>query len=331
MSRGDSRPRTQIKAMHQHLQSLKRQPWIRPRQRWWPDFLFHFTDVRNVASILRTGEMLSRTQVQASGQHQVDIASPGVIAETDPTWQDYVRLYFRPRTPTQYRNAGFRPPGQRSYEAHCPVPVFLLLDVMEVFSSTGVIFTNGSVASQPRPNTDLDSFKAIPFDTVYHDTWFDPSERDTIVYHRHAEVLVPERLSSSAIRYIFCRSQAEYETLLNLLSPGTLSRWVGQIAVRPDLDLFFRRWSFIEQVAMTADSVLFRFHFGNSDGPFSARAELVGTATGERLTWHADEFTIPERLRLRLNFRQPQDYAIQFFLDDQLAYSGRYREEPLPF
>jgi hypothetical protein len=202
---------------------------------------------------------------------------------------------------------------------------------MEVLSRTGVIFTNGSAAGQARPKSDLDSFRAIPFDTVYHDTWFDPSKRDNIVYHRHAEVLVPERLSSSPIRYICCRSQAEYETLLNLLSPGTLSSWVGQIAVHPDLDLFYKRWCFVDQVDVAADSVLFRFHIGNPDGPFSARAELVEQATGERRTWHDDEFTIPARLRLRLDSWQPENYAIRFFLDDQLAYSGRYQEEHLPF
>ena len=55
-------------------------------QQWWPAFLFHCTDVRNVVNILRTGEMLSRTLAMSSRQLSVDIASPEVIAHTSEIW-----------------------------------------------------------------------------------------------------------------------------------------------------------------------------------------------------------------------------------------------------
>ena len=60
-------------------------------------------------------------------------------------------------------------------------------------------------------------------------TWFDPDERDKIVYHRNAEVLIPQRLGLEALLAIICRSQAEYQTLLYLLALWhARSRWVDQ-------------------------------------------------------------------------------------------------------
>jgi hypothetical protein len=57
----------------------------------------------------------------------IDNASRNVMANTDPYVRDFVRLYFRPQTPTQYRNEGIRPKNMRELESHCPVPVFFFL------------------------------------------------------------------------------------------------------------------------------------------------------------------------------------------------------------
>ena len=331
MSRSDTRTQTEIREIRQHLGSLKQQSWLLPSQRWWPDFLFHCTDVRNVVNILRTGEMLNRTQALALQQLHVDIASPEIIANTNQTWQDYVRLYFRPKTPTQYRNEGFRPITQQTYHAQCPVPVYLIIDAMEVLSKVGVLFTDGNVAAGAQPTDDIEFFKVIPFEVVYHSESYDTSIPNRIVYHRNAEVLVPERLSTSEILFLCCRSQAEYETLLGLLPPHTLSQWSNKIGVCPKLDLFFREWCFVEQVEMTQESVLFRFNVGEWPEPFKARAEIIETQTGTKLGWSDNSFVVSPAFRLQLSFQHPQDYTIRFWLDDQLAYSGRYQEERLPF
>ena len=329
MSRSDTRPQSEIRRIRQHLSSLKQQPWLSSAQRWWPDFLFHCTDVRNVVSILRAGKMLSRTHALASNELLVDIASPEVIAQTDEKWQDYVRLYLRPRTPTQYRNEGFQPVEQQTYHAQCPVPVYLLLDAVQVLSHIGVLFTEGSVANGAGPTDSLDFFESIPFETVYHDTWFDPQSRGKIVYHRHAEVLVPTQLSTAAIRFIICRSQAEYETLLYLLPPGISRHWVNRIRVYPGLT--FGRWSFVERVQMTREAAIFHFNVGVPPGPFKARAQIVETQTARKWEWSQDAFEVKRIQRIPLNLRNPQDYTVRFWLDDQLAYSGRYQEERLPF
>ena len=56
---------------------------MEPR-RWWPNYLFHCTDIRNVVSILKSGELLSRVQVDKADCLAVDIAGPAIIAQTDP-------------------------------------------------------------------------------------------------------------------------------------------------------------------------------------------------------------------------------------------------------
>ncbi len=143
---------------------------------------------------------------------------------------------------------------------------------------------------------------------------------------------MPERLNASEILRIFCRSHAEYETLLDLLPAGTLSRWVDKIGVDTNRDLFHRQWCFVEQVDMTTESALFRFNVGDPPGPFKARAEIVETLTGIRFVWSDDDFVVSSTLPLSLlNLQHREDYSLRFFLDEQLAYSGRYQEEQLPF
>ena len=263
----------------------------------------------------------------------MDIASPDIIAQTDLEFQDYVRLYFRPRTPTQYRNEGFRPVGQRSYDSHCPVPIYFLLDAVSVLSRSDCLFTEGNVASGAVPGSRIDELVRIPFDLVYHDTWFAPVDRDAIIYHRNAEVLVPQRLILDCVSFIGCRSQAEYETLLQSLPSGTLARWVDKIGVQPGLQLFNNRWTFVERVEMSDESLIFRFNRETeTPGPFDARIEIVELPAESKYMWHNTALDAADALRLSLrNLRNPRDYSVSLWLDEHLAYAGRYQEDYLPF
>lgn len=147
MSGGSKPDAHDIRGFWAGLQQAK---WLGSRQ-WWPRFLFHFTDVQNAANILQDGCLLSRSTAVSLGHMVTDNASPDIIGQTDPAWAGYVRLYFRPRTPTQYRNEGFRPEGQRELGAHCPVPVFFLFDAESVLCRADSLFTPGSGAAHAQP------------------------------------------------------------------------------------------------------------------------------------------------------------------------------------
>ena len=147
MNRIQTRPKAELSKLRDHIDRLRSACWIDSAREWWPRYLFHCTDILNVVNVVKSGELLSRAQAKQSGNLRVDIAAPDIIDRTDAEWQDYVRLYFRPRTPTQYRNEGFRPVSRLELGAHCPVPVYLLFDAYQVLSRQDSRFTEGNLAA----------------------------------------------------------------------------------------------------------------------------------------------------------------------------------------
>jgi hypothetical protein len=235
---------------------------------WWPRYVYHFTDVHNAVKIIQNKHLFCRTEAERRGLMETDNASPVVIQQTLPAHLDYVRLYFRPRTPTQYRNEGIRPLNQRELEgAHCPIPVYFCFDALTILAMDETEFSNGNIGS-PRAvhSRERDFFLNIPFQSVFHEGWFSPEERDEIIYRRNAEVLVPYQLPlEPALKFIACRSVAERQTLLHLLPVGLASRWASRIRLG-EPGLFFRKWTYLEEVVTVDDRVIFRFN-PNPDKP----------------------------------------------------------------
>ena len=101
---------------------------------WWPRYAYHYTDVSNAVNILSTGYLYSRIKTQEANLMANDNASIQVINMTESATTSYVRFYFRPLTPTQYYNEGFKHSCIRydDENANVPVPVFLLFDLEKV-------------------------------------------------------------------------------------------------------------------------------------------------------------------------------------------------------
>ena len=129
---------------------------------------------------------------------QCDNASQEVINNTPNIYKGYVRLYFRPRTPTQYHNEGFRPLNVRGLNAHCPVPIMFLFRSEPILIKRNTLFSDGNIAS---PNAvidgELDFFLGLNFKDIYHDSTlygvYDP-RKSQIIYHRQSEVLIKDEL-----------------------------------------------------------------------------------------------------------------------------------------
>ena len=312
------------------LSSLKKADWLGTARRWWPDYVFHYTDIQNAVSILKTGALLSRNVANSAGLMVTDNASQDIISSTDEELKDYVRLYFRPRTPTQYNNEGFRPVGRRSLQSHCPVPIYFLFDSRIVLSRADSRFTHGNLKSARESFSSASDFEKIPFESVYHSGPFEPHQRDTIVFHRHAEVIVPTQMDIGALRYIVCRSQAEYETLLHLLPPPTHNRWRKRIGIFPGLYLFEKKWTFVERVAKDFSSIVFYFNRDSQAlGPFRVQHEIIDAQTFRSL----DSANLPNYFTnqpLRLDLQTigfPSDYFVRLWIDGQLAYVDRYVDD----
>ena len=319
-----------------HFRSIKDQPWLPESQRWWPGHLFHFTDLTNAVKILGDGKLVSRSELERTGGLVTDIASPEVISSTGSRWKEYVRLYFRPRTPTQYRNEGFRPVGQREMNAHCPVPISFVFDAGPILTSRPTMFSDGNLAAGAEPGNTAEYFQSLPFEKIYHDRslWrLSDSEKRNIIYHRHAEVIVPNYIDLSSLKLISCRSQAEFETLVYSLPWRVRRKWSRHIGVSRRSMLFFGQWPFLEKADLSISSNAFSFNPSEKTGPFHAKIELTETKTKKIYRWQKNDFHASGTLSLDLsNLANPENYVVKFSLDGHLAYENRYLDDSaLPF
>jgi len=315
------------------LKELGEQSWIKTSSRsWWPQFVFHHTDVRNAVEILKSGTLLSRSELEKRGRMIVDNASPQIVAGTHPYVKGCVRLYFRPKTPTEYRSEGIRPRGKRELGgAHCPMPVFFLFNAGDVLSRRDCQFSSGNLAAfGTHIFSTAAELKRLDFRRIYHVGQIPPNERK-IVHCRNAEVIIPRELDLSSLEYIFCRSPAEKETLIYLLPEAISGRWNKKILIESKSDLFHRNWSFVETADLTNSHLTFQFSPDtNTPGPFDLDLSVEDVITQQ-------VFAVRERAMVnatrRFKFtRSMTHYRVQLKLDDDLAYENDYLEDDdVPF
>ena len=331
------KPRAEIRRISRFLDGLKKEAWLGANS-WWPGYLFHFTDIQNAVSILREGALINRNESQARGLMKTDNASPEIIGNTAEVWKGYVRLYFRPRTPTQARNEGFRPPKQRYYNSHCPVPIHFIFDSKAVLARPDVRFTAGNLAANPDVLSAAADLEQIPFDRVYHDTPLYASipdaEKRNVVFHRQAEVIIPRQLDLGTLRYIVCRSQAEYETFLHLLPQNARMRWRDKLIIDSSRKpVFLKDWTYVESADLSSSRMTLLFNeTSETPGPFQADVYVTDTISRERFSWQNASFTANKQLSLSLASVGPLwDYSVRLTLDGQLAFADRYQEDDLPW
>ena len=121
----------------------------------------------------------------------------------------------------------------------------------------------------------------------------------------------------------------------NLLPPRARNRWADKVGIVPRLNLFHGKWSFVEQVELADEHVLFRFNQATTTpGPFAARVDIsVRSATGpRRYPWSRDKFEAGDVLHLSLdNVGNPNDYSVSLYLDEHIAFEGRHEAYDLPW
>ncbi|ARU59876.1 hypothetical protein CBW65_01490 [Tumebacillus avium] len=319
-----------------YLDNLKTQQWLGQSRKWWPKYLFHYTDVNNAVEVLRNGVLLSRRQLETNGGMMTDNASPDVIGQTDGKWKDFVRFYFRPKTPTQYNNEGFRPVAERRIGgAHCPVPIFFLFDSSRILTMEKSLFSAGSLAVQnPYVFCNASDFINLPFQKIYHNTWYDPTIDYDIKFHRHAEVIVPQRCDLDHLKFIVCRSVAEKETLIQLLPNDVHEKYKNIIRIDGKSEFFHSYWTYVEKVNLEENSITFQFNKGEKvKGTFQVHLSIKGLESGDGHHWKDPNFRPTDTQRINLvSFKKAESYSCKLYLDNQLAYSGTFhKDNSLPF
>ncbi len=263
-----------------------------------------------------------------------DNGSPHFNRELDPEEKSYVRLYSRPRTPTNYSNEGIRPQSEIRYEAHMPVPAYLLFS-SDLLMQKGINFTSGRFTQISDMDETAENLKRMEFQKIYHDESVMPlsdRRRSEILNTRHSEVLVKNELSLHFVKHIVCRLTPERNTLLNLLKPEVKSKWIKRIHVDlGDRGCFYKLGTFIESVQLSSAESQFKFYSNNEKrmrGPFCL--EVKWDFNGYKAVHTNEEFSVtthPQKFDLSgLNF-DTKKYRVTVTLNGDLAYLGNFNAE----
>jgi hypothetical protein len=240
-----------IKEWHEKLSRT-----FMPRRAQWPSRLFHHSPIENAAIILNQGRLLSRND--SANDRKLDVAGVSIILNRDRA-HNFGRLYFRPRTPTQFWIEGIRKAGDYYNQAHAPTLVMLVFDARQILIQENVRFSTGNMQSGSAPDGADDAFfDTIEFEKVFH---LGAHQDSSITFCRCAEVLVPSPMKiAETLTAIVCRSKAERQTLLHELGSSGSRRWRQQIYVSDDLDVFEKRQTFVDTVSLQHDGIVVKLH-----------------------------------------------------------------------
>jgi hypothetical protein len=268
----------------------------------------------------------------------MDNASLAVISQTRPEHLNYVRLYFRPRTPTQFRNEGIRPlahrwrPDLHHPSVHCAIPVFFCFDAATILAADSTEFSNGNMGSAYVEHGNSQAlFQRIPFHNVFHHGPMPLDKINEIKFNRCAEVLVPESLPLlPGLRMIACRSSAERQTLLHLLPNELRPVWTDMIRLGYE-GLFERRWTFVESLSILSPQVTFNFNPSTtSPGPFNVKFHYQESGSTTEALWMGQLDGLKDARGFRIS-GSPVSGEVQLYLDDCLAYADDIIFTETPF
>jgi hypothetical protein len=334
--------KTDADEIREYLRELKQATWLGEARRWWVGFAFHHTSITNIRSILESGELLSRSEMERRRHQFLNGASSEIIGKTAEQWKNHVRFYFRPRTPTLFQSEGFRPQIRRQpLGAHCPIPVYLLFDLEATICHPEARFSDGNLAATQTGRVNVyntaSDFRRLPFQLIYHDAAFLPEDRDEIVLRRHAEIIIPQQVGLGHLKRIWCRTQAEYETLKYLLGDTLWQKWQDKITARTDYSLFHRQWIHIEKVDFENSFIRFYCNPCRKDedaGPFEINLTLEDKLTHKIVQGYSQEDFRFDKVPI-YNWPKPANlnhYVFCIRIDGNLAYSNEYSEtSDIPF
>ena len=290
-----------------------------PHRRHWPSLLFHHAPLENAVKIISSGQLLSRNG--SEGLRGRDVAATGVIDNRDRA-HDFVRLYFRPRTPTQFNIEGIRRPAECRYgNGHAPVLIMFALDARSILSLPNVRFSKINMQLNAARDEDSEAFfSEIDFEKVYHEgPYSDPTIKD----HRCAEVLCPSPLGlAQHLRWIICRSEAERETLA-WSAGAAIAPYRERLIASDDLRVFDKNFPFANRVSASNDGITFTLNPRRDSQNLKVQVQV--SRTDGRIAF---DITYPEMPALSSTggpwiARTPLEddlYVVSITIDDHLAY-----------
>jgi len=296
-------------------------------QNWWSKFLFHYSDISNIISILNSAKLYSRNKALALRLMQNDNADNSVISHTDTRAKEYVRLYFGALTPTQYHNEGFKSRTKILHHAHCPVPVFLLLNFVKILSRTDSHFSSGNIASaKSNIYNHIEDLDKLEFKYIYHRDYIQENmNKQLITYCRHAEVLIPDELNIyDYIEYVMVRSEAEKQTLLYHLNQTSKQKLKQKIRIYKN-GIFYADRFYIENIELVDNR--FSISFSRiTDDKFDFVFYITNNDIGLNYTSKIPQISIENRTII---FQIKPEYvskniSLKITIDGNLAYEHNF-------
>jgi hypothetical protein len=298
-------------------------------QKWWTNYLFHFTDINNALSILEHQALLSRNEANRLGLMKNDNANDDVIAKTSQEHQNYARLYFAPSTPTQYNNEGFKPQQTIQYNAHCPMPVMFVFHFSRVFMLDGVKFTDGNLATHPTIYDNILDLQELNFNLIYHRSWFPPEDKNTIINARHSEILVKEQLPlEKNLKLIAVRSEAEKETFLYLLPTHLRAVYQNKVYIQPRPMIFVNNWLYVNKVSIIDNTLHIEWHgcrdFYQCQNNYDLKISIKNSSTGLQKSLIKERWYPQNNLmKIRLSEGFWDDFIeLSVFIDGVMGYGN---------
>lgn len=237
----------------------------------WPKNLFRHEPIQNAMSILRSGALVSRNDAAGRGILNNDIAPEEIIQSRDAAHAS-VRLYFRPRTPTQFHIEGIRKPADYYMGRHAGFLVMLVFDSKAVLTMNNTMFSSCNMQSPYSQVLDGDlGFDALDFEGIYHDQSY-PSDDEK--RKRCAEVLANSPMSlDETLKFIVVRTDADVATLKFLLIRDGLAHFVSRIRKSHSTGVFFERYTAMDFVDAAPGRVNFQLKGTYSTGMI--KTELI--------------------------------------------------------
>jgi len=299
-----------------------------PYRQFWPKFLFRHEDIGNAASVLKSGVLLSRASAGEAGFENIaaeDIVNANIRAH------DFARLYFRPRTPTQFHIEGIRRVAEYYHGVHAPVLAMFVFSADRVLVRPGTQFSDGNMQS---PQTSLGDngnfFSGIDFESVYHSFPLTDENKAAVVRARCAEVLVDSPLPLDGhLCAVLCRSSAERNYLLHLLGPEVAAKFARRIYVHAEPGIFEKRWAYVDTVDALADGFAFTFHARSDGSPCDFKVKIYSEAK-MLYSGKADGADLSKRWRAPYNLHRGT-YGFEIMLDGVIAYRADHFFDELPF
>ncbi len=240
-----------------------------------------------------------------------------------------VRLYFRPRNPTQFHIEGIRKDADCHYgtNAHAPVLVMFVLDARRVLTRPDIMFSDQNMQKHyAQTGSDEAFFNNIPFASVYHEGGI--AGDYSIIDSRCAEVLptLPTPLAD-VLSGIWFRSEPERDTFLHRLGAAS-SQWHQFCSVSEELKVFDKRFPFVADIDLSREGVSFRLNHRHDLQNVSIAIQIYDAQNQLCVDFRNDDFKTYNQSGGRWIYRaalEPSNYLVRVQLENHPAYEAILR------